>query len=318
MLATRRAYGAALAAMGDDERIVALDGDVKNSTFAEYFAKKVPDRYFEGRIAEQNMISTAVGLAASGRIPFVSSFAKFLVRGYDQIEMAAISNANVKLCGSHAGVSLAADGPSQMGLPDLAFMRSFAHSKRVDGTPALKFFQPSDAVSAFKLTELMANVDGMCYMRTHRPDVPFIYAEEETFEVGGFKHLVDGEDLVIVASGYMVTIAQQALAALEEQTGLSAGLIDVYSLPLAQPASILQIGDDCRGQILVLEDNYAGGVYDEIAVAAATSDFGVVVDGMVLHNIPKSARTPAETLALVHLSVADVVSAAQKMFDQAD
>ena len=154
-----------------------MDGDVKNSTFAEMFAKKYPERYFEARIAEQNMISAAVGLAAAGKIPFVSSFAKFLVRGYDQLEMAAITNANIKLCGSHAGVSLAADGPSQMGLPDLAFMRSFAHSRRVDGAPGIRVFCPSDAVAAFKLTELMANTEGMCYMRTHRPDVDFLYEE---------------------------------------------------------------------------------------------------------------------------------------------
>ena len=143
-LSTRRAYGAALAALGAaDDRIAALDGDVKNSTFADIFAKQNPDRFFEARIAEQNMISAGVGLAAAGKIPFVSSFAKFLVRGYDQIEMAAVSNANIKLCGSHAGVSLAADGPSQMGLPDLAFFRAFARSNRVDGQPACRVMLPS-------------------------------------------------------------------------------------------------------------------------------------------------------------------------------
>ncbi len=317
VLATRRAYGAALAAMGDDERIVALDGDVKNSTFAEYFANKCPDRYFEGRIAEQNMISTAVGLAASGRIPFVSSFAKFLVRGYDQIEMAAISNANVKLCGSHAGVSLAADGPSQMGLVDLAFIRSLAHSKRVDGTAAVKFFQPSDAVSAFKLTELMANTDGLCYMRTHRPDVPFLYEEDEEFTVGGFKHLIDGEDVCIVASGYMVTIAKQAIELLEEQAGLSAGLVDAYSMPLSTD-EILKIGDDCRGQILVVEDNYIGGICDELSAAAAKSDLGVVVNSMYVKSVPKSAKTPEAILQMVGLSAQDIANTAQAMFDQAD
>jgi len=317
-LATRRAYGAALKALGADDRIVAMDGDVKNSTFAEYFAGAYPDRYLEARIAEQNMMSAAVGLAAAGKVPFVSSFAKFIVRAYDQLEMAAVSNANIKLCGSHAGVSLAADGPSQMGLVDLAYFRALAHARRVDGEPACRVMLPSDAVSAFKLTELMANTDGMCYMRTHRPDVPFLYAEDETFTLGGHKHLVDGEDLVIVASGYMVHVARQAIEALEEQAGLSAGLIDVYGLPLARPDEVLQIGDDCRGQILVLEDNYVGGVYEEIAAAAASSDYGVCVDGLVLHSIPKSARTPEETLALVHLGVDDIIRAAQKMFDQSE
>ncbi len=317
ILSTRRAYGAALNALGADERIVAMDGDVRNSTFAIFFADNHPQRYFEARIAEQNMVSAAVGLAAAGKVPFVSSFAKFLVRAFDQVEMAAVGSANIKLCGSHAGVSLAADGPSQMGLTDMAFFRSLMRSRRADGAPACRIMLPSDAVSAFKLTELMANIDGMCYMRTHRPDVPFVYDENETFRMGGFKHIVDGEDLVIVTSGYMVHVARRAIEALEEQAGLSAGLIDVYSLPV-ETDEILRIGDDCRGQILVLEDNYVGGIADEITAAAACSDLGVMVDSLVLRSIPKSARTPDETLALVHLGVPDIVSAAQKMFDQSE
>ncbi|MHC4982742.1 MAG: transketolase [Planctomycetota bacterium] len=316
-LATRRAYGAALAAMGADERVVALDGDVKNSTFAEFFAERHPDRYFEGRIAEQNMISTAAGLAASGRIPFVSSFCKFLMRAYDQLEMAAITNANIKLCGSHAGVSLAADGPSQMGLPDLAFMRSFAHSSRVDGAPAIRVFLPSDAVSAFKLTEQMANVEGLCYMRTHRPDVPFVYEESEAFPLGGFKHLVDGEDVAIVASGYMVHVAREAMELLEQKAGLSASLIDAYSIPL-DADEILRIGDDCRGSILVVEDNYIGGVADEITAAAATSDLGVRVETLYVKSVPKSAKTPEETLKMVKVSAEDIANACQAMFDQSE
>ena len=316
-LATRRAYGAALAALGADPRVVALDGDVKNSTFANFFCNSHPDRFFEARIAEQNMISAAVGLSAGGKIPFVSSFAKFLSRGYDQLEMAAITNANIKLCGSHAGVSLAADGPSQMGLSDLGFMRSFARSNRVDGAPAIRVFQPSDAISAFKLTELMCNIDGICYMRTHRPDVPFIYEVDEEFAVGGFKHLIDGEDLVIVASGYMVHVAKQALEILEEQAGLSASLIDAYSIPL-QTDEILKIGDDCRGQILVVEDNYIGGFADEITAAAATSDLGVMVNTMYVRSVPKSAKTPQSILEMVNLAAQDIVTAAQSMFDQSD
>ena len=315
-LATRRAYGVALATLGADPRVVAMDGDVKNSTFADMFAKKHPDRYFEARIAEQNMVSAAVGLAAAGKIPFVSSFAKFLVRGYDQLEMAVISNANIKLCGSHAGVSLAADGPSQMGLSDLAFMRSFARSRRVDGAPAIHVFCPSDAVSAFKLTELMANVNGTCYMRTHRPDVDFLYEETEEFTVGGFKHLVDGEDLVIVASGYMVHVARQALPILEE-AGLSASLVDAYSMPLVAD-EIVRIGDDCRGQILVVEDNYVGGFADEIASAAASSDLGVSVRAMYVQSVPKSAKTPEAILQQLHLTAQDIATTAQDMFDRSE
>ena len=316
-LATRRAYGAALAALGKDPRIVALDGDVKNSTFAQAFASQHGERYFEGRIAEQNMISAAVGLAAAGRVPFVSSFAKFLIRAYDQLEMAAISNANVKLCGSHAGVSLGADGPSQMALPDMAFIRSFAHTARADGGPAIRAFLPSDAVSAFKLTELMANTDGLCYMRTHRPDVAVLYDQEETFKLGGFKHLQDGEDVLIVASGYMVHVAKAAMEIIEEKLGLSASLVDAYSLPLATD-EILQIGDDCRGQILVVEDNYLGGIADEITAAAARSDLGVCVNTMYVRRMPKSAKTPEAVLEMVHLSPSDIADAVQQMFDKAE
>jgi len=317
MLSTRRAYGAALAALGKDHRAVALDGDVKNSTFAEFFAQQYPERYFEGRIAEQNMVSAAAGLAAAGRIPFVSTFGKFVSRAYDQVEMAAITNADIKLVGSHAGVSLAADGPSQMALPDVAFFRSFAHCARVDGQPSIRVFLPSDAVSAFKLTERMANLDGMCYMRTHRPDVPFLYEEDEAFGLGGYKHLIDGEDVAIVASGYMVHVAKQAVEILDEQYGLSASLVDAYCLPL-EADEILRIGDDCRGQILVVEDNYAGGVADEITSAAAQSDLGVCVRSLHVRRVPKSAKTPEEVLKMVHLSAEDIAAAAQGLFDQSE
>jgi transketolase len=316
--ATRRAYGAALVALGTaTDRIVALDADVKNSTFADPFAKKYSDRFFECRIAEQNMISVAAGLAAVSKVPFVSTFGKFFTRAYDQIEMAAITNANIKMCGSHAGVSLAADGPSQMALADMAFFRAFSRSTRVDGAPAIRVFQPSDAISAFKLTELMANIDGMCYMRTHRPDVPFIYDEDEEFTVGGFKHLIDGEDLAIVSSGYMVHVAKKACELLEEKAGLSPSLIDAYSMPL-DTDEILRIGDDCRGQILVIEDNYIGGIADEITAAAANSDYGVMVSSMYVRSVPKSAKTPEETLKLVGLTAEDIATKAQELFDHSE
>ena len=313
-LSTRKAYGIALAALGADSRITAMDGDVKNSTFAEYFFKKHPERFFEARIAEQNMISAGAGLAAGGTIPFLSTFAKFVVRGYDQIEMATIGENNIKVSGSHAGISLAADGPSQMAVTDLAFFRSMAHAKRTDGAPLCRFFQPSDAVSAFKLTELMANVDGLCYMRTHRPDVPFIYDENEEFVVGGYKHLIDGEDLAIVSSGYMVHVCMKAAQLIEERSGLKVSLIDAYSMPLATD-DILQIGDDCRGQILVVEDNYVGGIVDEIALAAASSDMGVMVHPMYVQKMPKSAKTPEEVMGQVGLTAEDIANAAQRIFD---
>ena len=164
----------------------------------------------------------------------------------------------------------------------------------------------------------MANLDGLCYMRTHRPDVPFIYEEDDDFSAGGFKHLVDGEDMAIVASGYMVHVAMKAAAMLEEKSGLRASLVDAYSLPLSTD-EILQIGDDCRGQILVVEDNYVGGIADEICAAAASSDLGVTVHPMYVQKIPKSAKTPEEILTQVHrLAAEDIAAAAQKIFDMSE
>lgn len=308
-LATRTAYGVALEAIGADERIVALDGDVQGSTFANMFANKYSNRYFEGKIAEQNMISAAVGLAASGKIPFVSSFAKFLVRGYDQIEMAVIGNSNVKLCGSHSGVSLAADGPSQMGLPDLAFIRSFAHSNNIAGDPAIRMFCPSDAVSAFKLTEQMANTSGLCYMRTQRPNVDFLYDLDEEFPFGGHKRLASGKDMLIVASGYMVHIAMEALAILKA-AGVNASLVDVYSIPL-KTEGVLEIAKQCQGKMLVVEDNYVGGFGDELACAVAEGNANITCKRLYVTTVPKSAKTPDDILKQVNLTADDLANAAQ-------
>ncbi|MBN1436366.1 MAG: transketolase [Sedimentisphaerales bacterium] len=310
-LSTRRAYGFALQAMGENTNIVGLDADVQGSTFANLFAKKYSDRFFECRIAEQNMISAAAGIAAAGKIPFASTFAKFFVRAYDQIEMAVISNANIKLCGSHAGVSLAADGPSQMALPDLAFMRSFAHSKNVKGDPAIRVFCPSDSVSAFKLTEQMANTEGMCYMRTHRPDVAMLYDENEEFPFGGYKQLVEGKDLCVVASGYMVHIAKTAIEQLAKD-GISCCLFDVYSLPLLQVDELIDKVAGCCGKILVVEDNYVGAFADEIASAAAKTG-KVTVDSMFVRTVPKSAKTPKDILEMVKLTPDDITKQVKTM-----
>jgi transketolase len=323
-IATRRAYGAALLALGAaDERIVALDGDVRNSTFSEMFSKKYPERFIECKIAEQNMISTAVGLAAGGFIPFVSSFAKFIARAYDQIEMAQITRANIKLCGSHAGVTLAADGPSQMSLHDVAYFRSatlsdsrsgaqFTSAKgtgnREQGTgnrTACVVFHPADAVAAFHCTLLMAHHEGMCYMRTHRPDVPLLYKPDTTFEIGGSHILAEGSALTIVAAGYMAHECRKALELLAKD-GTRCTLIDGYSFPLdTQP--IFAAAARTHHRILCVEDNYLGGLGSAVAEdAAATGDFRVA--SMTCRRIPKSAKTTDEILAYVGLSAQDIAA----------
>jgi len=312
-LATRRAYGAALLALGKaDRRIVALDGDVSNSTFAQFFAKAFPDRFFECKIAEQNMVSTAVGLAAGGFIPFVSSFAKFLARAYDQIEMANITRANIKLVGSHSGVSLGADGPSQMGLLDVPFFRGFTQVDDGRGQPACVVFQPADAVAAYRCTELMANHVGMCYMRTHRPDMPLLYPQDATFEIGGVHPLREGDAVTLVGSGFTVFVAL-AVAERLAREGIECAVFDAYSLPVvADP--ILAAARAAAGVILVIEDNYCGGWHAALAEAAARAG-DVRVDGMTCGRIPKSGRTAEDVLAFVGLSAGDIAARVKQLLE---
>ncbi len=300
-LATRKAYGVALLALGQaDSRIVALDGDVKNSTYAEWFARRLPGQYLECRIAEQNMISTAVGLSAGGKIPFCSSFAKFFERAYDQVEMAIISGANLKIIGSHVGVTLAADGPSQMGLPDVAFFRSFCHVTNFNDQPAVRYFFPSDAVSCYKLTELMANLDGCCYQRTLRGDVKQLYKSEETFEVGGWKVLREGNKAVFVSAGYMVHECLRAADELARQ-GKPVTVIDAYSLPL-KTDGILELATWNGGRIITVEDNYAGGLEAELSAAIARKAADITLHPLYVAHVPKSGREPDDVLAYLHLS----------------
>jgi transketolase len=307
-IAPRKAYGAALVALGEaDKRVVGLDADVKNSTHAEWFAKKFPAQFFECRIAEQNMISAAAGLAAAGKIPFCSTFAKFVARAYDQVEMAIISGANFKVTGSHAGVTLAADGPSQMSLPDVAFFRSFCHVKNFNGGPAVRYFFPADAVSCYKITELMANVDGCCYQRTLRAETKILYKPEDNFEVGGFKVLREGKDVVFVAAGYMV---HECLKAADElaKSGRKAAVVDAYSMPL-QTKGILELATRSGGTIITVEDNYTGGLDAEIATAIATSGADVKLKSLYVTQIPKSGREPQDVLDYLHLGTKAILQA---------
>jgi len=294
-LATRRAYGVALKVAGDlVPQVVALDGDVSNSTYSEIFAAAHPERFVECKIAEQNMLSTGVGLAAAGFIPFVNSFAKFLARAYDQLEMASITRANLKLVGSHAGISLAADGPSQMALADVAYFRAYTAVRADDRrSPLCWVFHPADGMAAYRLTRLMVELPGLCYMRTHRPDVPLLYDEQTTFEPGGFQVLRSGDDLALVTSGYMVHEALHAVELLARQ-GIRATLIDAYSLPIAADRLtdvLLRSG----AQALVVEDNYGGGLGAAVAeVAARTAR--IRVETLCCQRIPKSTRTADDIL----------------------
>jgi transketolase len=309
-LATRKAYGVALVALGQaDARVVALDGDVKNSTYTEWFAERFPERYLEARIAEQNMISAAAGLSAGGKIPFCSTFAKFFTRAYDQIEMAIISGANFKMTGSHAGVTLAADGPSQMSLPDVAFFRGFCHVRNYRGQPAVRYFFASDAVEAYRCTELMANLEGCCYQRTLRADLPLLYKHDETFEVGGYKVLREGPDVVLVGSGYMVHECLKASDEMAKQ-GRRATVIDAYSMPL-KTEGILEIAERSGRRIVTVEDNYTGGLDAEIGEAIAARNADVRLTPLCVRDLPKSGREPVDVLNYLHLGYGAIVQAAQ-------
>lgn len=310
-LATRKAYGVALQALGHARSdVVGLDGDVKNSTFAEMFYKdaQLQERFFECRIAEQNMFSVAAGLSAGKKVPFCSTFAKFATRGYDQIEMAVNSGANLKVIGSHAGISLAADGPSQMALPDVAWFRSFATMQRPDGVPGFYLLQPSDAYQAYALTLAMAEHDGPCYMRTMRPDVEFLYGENDRFTLGGHEVLSEGRDLLIVTAGYMVHEVNRAMEKLDAQ-GVDATLVDLYSVPFDAEA-ILDLANENNSIILTIEDNYGAGIGSAVADAVAEDGGGFTVRQMHVRNLPKSGRTPDDVMAYCGLGTDDIVKQA--------
>jgi transketolase len=313
-MATRKAYGVALRAAGHAHAdVVALDGDVKNSTYAETFAKDqaLAARFFESRIAEQNMVSCACGLASAGKIPFVSTFGKFMVRGYDQIEMGFISRLNLKLVSSHVGVSLAADGPSQMALPDVAFFHAWSTVQAPDDKPFLYLLQPADAYAAYALTLAMAEHQGPCYLRVMRPDVPFLYDDTTTFSLGGHHVLAKGHDVLIVATGYMVHEALKALHHLREQ-GIQASLVDLYSLPF-DDAALLKLAQDHGGKVLTVEDNYGAGIGAAVAGVLAQHDGSYTLEQMYVRRIPKSGRTPDDVLRSLNLSAGDIAHTATKL-----
>ncbi|MEM9416270.1 MAG: transketolase [Planctomycetota bacterium] len=317
--ATRKAYGVALRAVGHAfPQAVALDADVNNSTFAQAFVKDgaLADRFFECRIAEQNMFSVAAGLAAAGKTPFCSTFAKFVTRGYDQIEMAINSGCPLKIAGSHAGVSLGADGPSQMALPDVAWFSSFATMRHnTNGEPGCYVLTPSDAYSCYALTCAAAEHDGSVYLRTLRPDTEFLYAEDDTFTLGGHQVLMEGTDLLIIANGYMVHEVNKALEQLDDMH-IEPMVIDLYSLPYDEDA-ILDLANQCNGLVLTVEDNYGNSMGAHVASTVAASGDGFSVEQMYVKRIPKSGKTPDDLMRYCGLSADDIAKKAIAMLDAA-
>jgi transketolase len=280
LVATREAYGTALVALGGiDPRVVALDADVKNSTFSERFEKVYPERFYQMFIAEQAMIGVSMGLASQGAIPFPSTFACFLERASDFVRMAGISDLNIKIAGSHAGVSIGEDGPSQMALEDLAMFR---------GVPTCTVLYPCDAMSMTRLMALAAATPGLVYLRTSRPKTPVIYSASDTFTAGGSKTLRESDrDLVtVVAAGVTVFEALKAHEALAAE-GVAIRVIDAYSVQPIDREGLVRAGQATKGRLITVEDHYPhGGLGD--AVSEAVWDQGFRVQRLAVREIPRS------------------------------
>jgi transketolase len=302
-VATRKTYGAALKRLAPKfPQLVSLDGEVSNSTMSEIFAAKEPERYFEMFIAEQNMVEVALGLALRGKLPFVSTFAAFFTRAFDQIRMSQYSRANLKFVGSHAGVSIGEDGPSQMGLEDIALFRSILNST---------VLHPCDAVSTEKLVEEAATREGIVYLRTLRQSTPVIYDNDEAFPVGGSKVLrQDHRDrLTIVATGTTVHEALNAHAQLERD-GVHTRVIDAYSIKPIDAARLREAAD-ATGAIVSVEDHYPAGGLGE-AVLAALADRPVPVTIMAVRKIPMSG-TPDEQRQFAGISAAAIAETCDRL-----
>jgi len=302
-IATREAYGTALVKLGEvDPRVVVLDADVKNSTFSDKFEKVFSGRFYQNFIAEQVMVGSAMGLASRGAIAFPSTFACFLTRAYDFIRMAAISRLNVKLAGSHAGVSIGEDGPSQMALEDLAMMRA---------EPNIAVLYPCDAVSTERLVTEAAYYDGPAYIRTSRPKTPVIYGPDERFPIGGCKVLRESTEDVATVIGAGVTVFE-ALKAYDElkKAGIAIRVIDLYSVQPIDETTLRQAAAATRGQIVTVEDHYAGGGIGE-AVAAATTGLATV-QILAVREIPRSGK-PEELFDRFGISASHIVNAVRKI-----
>jgi transketolase len=297
-VATREAFGNALLRMGGvDERIVALDGDTKNSTYSDKFLKKFPDRFTECYIAEQNMVGVATGFGARGKVPFASTFATFFSRAADQIRVAGISMANIKLAGSHVGVSIGEDGPSQMGLEDIAIMRAIAGSV---------VLYPSDAVCAEKLMDQMGAHKGICFLRTSRPKTPVIYGNDEQFPIGGAKVVrgSSGDKVTVVAAGVTLYEALKAADTLKNE-GIGITVIDAYSIKPLGKDVIKAAAQKTNNLVVTVEDHYAqGGLGD--AVAGELSADGVRVHKLAVEELPHSGK-PEELLAKYGIDASAIV-----------
>jgi transketolase len=306
-VATREAYGFALKRLGKvNPHIVAMSGDVMNSTFSEMFDKAYPDHFFQGYIAEQNLVSTGVGLAARGKVPFLDTFACFLSRAYDNVRMAAVSRANINLCGSHCGVSIGEDGPSQMALEDIAMFRAVSGSE---------VFYPSDAVSTERLTEHMAKRAGINYLRTSRPKMPILYSKDEKFAVPGFKVLRQSaqDKATVIGAGVTLHEALKAFEQLKSQ-GIAIRVIDLYCVKPLDGKAIAEQIKATAGCLVTVEDHWPEGGLGE-GVLAALAQVGVSPTKfklLAVTGMPHSGK-PEELVDAFGISARHIIEAVRAM-----
>ena len=302
-VATREAYGFALKRLGAvNPHVVAISGDVKNSTFSQTFGDAFPDHFYQGYIAEQNLVSVGVGLAARGRVPFLDTFACFLARAYDQVRMAAISRSNINLCGSHCGVSIGEDGPSQMTLEDIAIFRA-VHSSTV--------LYPGDAISTERLTETMAGRAGINYLRTSRPKFPFLYSMNEKFPIPGFKVLRQSSQDKVTVIGAGVTL-HEALKAADQlkAEGTAVRVIDLYCVKPIDGTELAKEIAATGGRLITVEDHWAeGGIGEAVLSALAQASVAPAKSRLIaVREMPHSGK-PDELVDAFGISARHIVEA---------
>lgn len=297
-MTTREAFGHALAHLGaTNPNILVLDGDVKNSTYSYLFEEKYPDRFIQCYIAEQNMVGVAIGLARGGFAPWVVTFSAFFTRAHDQIRMAAISGANITFCGSHAGVSIGADGPSQMGLEDMALFR---------GIPGSTVFSPCDPIQTQKLVTEMAKTKGIVYMRTMRDAFGDVYTETDAFPIGGSK-VFEGTHATVTVVATGVTV-HEALKAQKEVVGIR--VIDCYSIKPIDVTTLKKAAAETKA-IIVAEDHYPEGGLGDAVKSALADDPKVPIVHLAVTKTPRSG-TPGELLAYEGIDAKAIIEAAKQ------
>jgi transketolase len=296
----RKTFGQGLVKLGDKySDLVVLDAEVGNSTFTELFAQEYPQRFIQGFVAEQNMLSMALGLSIRGKIPFVSTFAAFLMRSADQIRMVQYSNADLKIAGTHCGVSIGEDGPSQMALEDISFFRSILDSV---------VLYPSDSVALVKLLDLQLSTKGISYIRITRGDLPVIYSSDETFKIGGSKVVFGSQNdqVGIIACGVTLHESIKAAINLQEQ-GINVRVVDLYSIKPLDKKMLESLIHNCKSLVVVEDHFMQGGVYSAVVEELAPLSNKIPVHSLSVSKTPRSGK-PEELLKYENIDANAIIN----------